>query len=302
MKSGQYQVEEAADYGAELAEGPLANPETGNVSALAIIDGQLHVYNTETGEMAEVYDHDGPIGAYTFQEDGSYLLFEEHGRIEQVSPDGEPVAAKRFDVDRWIDNGYEVRGNDAVAAPNGEVFFGVMPTEPDEHPGGGSLFRLSTDGAVSQVLDGIDIPNGMGFSPDERTLYFVESGEFTGEGQIRAFNYDPATGELSDERTLVDFSGTGTIPDGMTVSEDGDLFVALWSDGAIQQYDPHGNEATYIEVGTNKVSSVAFGGDGFDDLYASVPAMENEERFAGSLVRVEVPETGKPEHESSITL
>ena len=110
------------------------------------------------------------------------------GRGQPLSPVVEEIPVER-----------ESRFNDVIADPEGRVFCGTMPG-PD---GGGRLYRLDRDGTLTELLDGVGLPNGMDFSPDGRLLYFVDSKA----GIIWRFDYDRATGELAGRRPFADAGG-----------------------------------------------------------------------------------------------
>ena len=90
------------------------------------------------------------------------------------------------------------RMNDAVCGTPQEASWAGTLAD-DHHAGGGALYRLDTTGQIDTVLTGLTISNGLGWSTDGGTMYFVDSGPRI----IYAFDFDGNDGTISDRRTLV---------------------------------------------------------------------------------------------------
>ncbi|KPC71623.1 gluconolaconase, partial [Streptomyces sp. NRRL F-6602] len=104
--------------------------------------------------------------------------------------------------------------------------FGTMPYGPER--GAGRLHRVGHDGSVTTVLDGLTIPNGPAFTADGTLMYLADSAE----GRIDRFRVDPEDGRLLDRTAFAAFAPGAGSPDGMTVDDDGQLWVAVWGAGA----------------------------------------------------------------------
>ena len=124
--------------------------------------------------------------------------------------------------------------NDGACDPQGRFWGGTLAD--DHHEGGGALYRLERDGRVEQMLDGLTISNGMGWSPDGRTMYLVDSGPRV----IHAFAFDGDRGTISAGRILATVPEDVGAPDGMTVDAAGDLWVAIYGGGRVHRYAPDG--------------------------------------------------------------
>ena len=110
----------------------------------------------------------------------------------------------------------------------------------DESPGAGALYRLELDGSCTTVLTGLTISNGIGWSPDGATMYLADSGT----SRIDAFDFDATSGDITRRRTIVTIDEPGVAPDGLTVDEEGGIWVALWDGGAVRRYGPDGTLLT----------------------------------------------------------
>ena len=122
----------------------------------------------------------------------------------------------------------EGRFNDVFADPRGRVFCGSMPTEGRL----GRLYRLDTDGTLTTLLEGINVSNGVGFTPDGKQLYYTESMTH----RIYLFDYDIDSGNISNQRVWVETSEDEGIPDGMTVDSEGFVWSARFGGSSVIRY------------------------------------------------------------------
>lgn len=194
--------------------------------------------------------------------------------------------------------------NDILADPQGRIYAGTLywGAEGMEKPG--KLYLVDTDGAARVVDEGLQLANGLGLSPDDRTLYFADSAA----RRIYAYDVDPTTGGLSNRRVFVQVPGEEGIPDGLTVDAEGFVWSAQWYGGQVVRYDPDGRVERRIAMPVTQVSSVAFGGPYLTDLYITTagepwpsdlaPAGYDFDRAntGGSLYRVRLDIAGRPEH------
>lgn len=153
--------------------------------------------------------------------------------------------------------------NDGACDPQGRFWAGTMAY--DEAPGAGSLYRLELDGRCTQVLTGLTISNGIGWSPDGTTMYLADSGT----GDIDAFDFDPVRGDISRRRTIAHISTPNAVPDGLTVDDNGDIWVALWNGGALARYHPDGSLLSTIPLPVDRPTSCAFGDTGGGTLFVT---------------------------------
>jgi sugar lactone lactonase YvrE len=107
------------------------------------------------------------------------------------------------------------------------------------------------------------ISNGIDWSPDDRTMYYVDSST----GGVDAFDFDPAAGAISNRRRFVSISEDEGVPDGITIDGEGGLWVALWGGGAVHRYDPDGTKSLVLSVPALLVTNCTFGGPDLSDLY-----------------------------------
>ena len=277
-----------ADYECVTGEGPLWHPDEGRLYWVDIPKGRLFRYCPASG--AHEMCHEGEqIGGFTIQQDGSLLLFMARGAVA-VWRDGQ--------LDPLVDElpgETDSRFNDVIADPLGGVFCGTMPAGDRL----GHLYRMGTDGTITEVLDGIGCSNGMGFTPDGTGMYYIDSPK----REVYLFDYDGATGAIANQRVFVRTPDGEGVPDGMTVDAEGGVWVAKWDGGCAVRYLPDGTEDRRIDFPARQVSCVTFGGDGYADMYATTAGGQDRAKNgpgAGALFRVDAGVGGVPEFRSRI--
>lgn len=177
------------------------------------------------------------------------------------------------------------RMNDAACDPAGRFWAGSMAY--DERDSGGSLYRLELDGTVTVVRRGVSVSNGPAWSPDGRTMYLDDSGRSV----LLAYDVDPDTGDLSGERALVEFAqGAG---DGLTVDDEGHLWVAVFGGSAVHRYDPAGRLAATVPLPASQVTSCCLA-DGRLLVTTASKGMEHPEPDAGRLFVADVGVSALP--------
>ena len=154
-----------ANYECVTGEGPLWHPQEQRVYWADIPKGKLFRYDPKTGQHELFFDSGAVIGGFTFQDDGSILLFMDRGAVKLLR-DG-----KLETIIEEIPDERESRFNDVFADPEGRVFCGTMPTPTRQ----GRLYRLDPDRTLTLVLEGITCSNGMGLTLDRKQLYYTDS-------------------------------------------------------------------------------------------------------------------------------
>jgi len=159
----------------------------------------------------------------------------------------------------------ENRFNDGKCDPAGRFWAGTMLNGAGESdPPHGSLYSLDAHHHVQHRLSGVRISNGICWSPDKTTMYFVDSPN----RWVDAFDYDDATGAIGNRRVAVTVPREYGMPDGMTIDAEGMLWVAGWGGGQVSRWDPAtGKFLETIAVPASQSSACAFGGPNLDELY-----------------------------------
>ncbi|KAM0747671.1 SGL-domain-containing protein [Meredithblackwellia eburnea MCA 4105] len=169
-----------------------------------------------------------------------------------------------------------VRSNDGVVDAKGRFWSGTY--FPGDKTKTGMLYRFDPDGTLHPVVDGFGLPNGMNFSPDNKTLYVTESHKQL----IYAYDFDLEAGQISNERKLITFDAVLGIPDGSHTDSRGFIYVAMArGESNVLVVDPgdrqegSGKIVQTILVDSLFITSLTFGGSDLKDLYITGAANNN---------------------------
>lgn len=282
------QPELIADYQCDTGENPLWHPDEQKLYWVDIPAGKMFRYDPASGKHEQFYQGE-LVGGFTTQEDGALLLFMAKGAVK-IWKNGQLTT-----VVEEIPEERDTRFNDVIADPEGRVFCGTMVVPA--HKGG--LYRLDTNGTPTKLLDGVDESNGLGFTRDLRQMYYTDSDK----KEIYLFDYDRASGAISNRRVFVRTPDDGSVPDGLTVDAEGYIWSARWDGGCLVRYRPDGTEERRIQFPAKKVSSLTFGGADYKDIYVTTAGGNDkatEGAGAGALFRLRLGIQGVPEFRSRI--
>jgi sugar lactone lactonase YvrE len=184
--------------------------------------------------------------------------------------------------------------NDGSADPWGSFWVGSMAA--DEEPGRGSVYRFRPSTGAQTMFGDVTISNGIGWSPDRTTLYYVDSGP----GTIRSYDVD-SRGEISHPRLFARFdTATEGTPDGLCIDDEGFIWAAVWGGYEVRRYAPTGELVARVSLSTAQPSCCAIGGANGTTLYITTaqedlpPSLLDNEPDAGRLFAVKVGVTGRP--------
>ena len=213
---------------------------------------RLHVYDTVTGTTG-TRAFDEPVCVAAPFPDGRMLVAFAK-RIAWVDWSSGAVTATVCEVEPQKPGN---RCNDGKLDPVGRFWIGTMSNDGSV-PGAGTLYRLDGD-RLTPVLEGLTIANGMGWTADARTMFFIDSPT----REVWAFDFDPANSSISNRRTAVRVPDELGLPDGMCVAPDDTIWVAHWSAGCVCRWDPwSGDLIEQITTGCPHTSSCCFGPGG----------------------------------------
>lgn len=284
--------EVAVPAGAELGEHPFWDDRDRALVWVDVLAGRVHRLTPDAID-AVVVDLGVAVGAAAPVEGGGFVLAAADG-FRRVDADGRPVWGPLRPGDMPDD----ARFNDGACDPQGRFFAGTVTL--GLRPGAGSLYRLDPDGSIRTVLESVTESNGIAWSPDGATLYYVDSGQPL--PRIRAFEFDVAAGTLGASRDLVAFDPGRSVPDGLAVDAEGCLWVAMWGGSEVRRYDAGGRLLKRHALPVSRVTCPGFGGEGLEDLYVTTAwegmnaAERQPEPLAGHLFRMRPGARGLPAH------
>ena len=280
------QAELLFDARALLGEGPIWDARTQTLYWVDILNRRIHV---EGNILAQLDDF---IGCIAPRADGGLVLTTRFGfaGLEADSTKVTPLASPENEP---ANN----RFNDGKCDPHGRFLAGTM--DMGESDPTGSLY--SFDGrTVTRLLGGVTISNGMAWSPDYKTLYYID----TPTRKVRAFEYDLETGAISGAREAIHVPESLGWSDGMTSDTQGNLWIAMWGGAQVTKWDPRtGSLLERIPVPAKNVSSCVFGGKGLNVLYITSARKGLDEAalaqypLTGGVFRLETKVEGMPTFE-----
>ncbi len=263
-------IEVLVDVKTTLGEGPLWDVDEQRLYWIDSFDGRVF-RATADGREVRAWDVPQKIGSMCLRRDGGAIVSLQRGFHALDFKTGEVTSIHDPEPDLP-----QNRLNDGKVDRQGRFVAGSMDTM-EEGPSG-ALYRLDPDLSLHTLDREIICSNGPCWSPDGKTFYFAD----TWSGEIWAYDYDTATGGVTNRRTftVVDRSGGGAA-DGSTVDAEGCLWNALVYDGRLVRYTPDGTVDRMIEMPVKKVTSVMFGGADLDVLYVTSMAKPPLPRFPG---------------------
>ncbi|EDM27291.1 hypothetical protein LNTAR_21295 [Lentisphaera araneosa HTCC2155] len=277
-----YQAQICLEQKAQLGEGPLWDHDKQALLWVDILGNKLQCYDPETEQnqvLAEI-PHVSTVvkrangGLVITTPDGFYSFNEE---TKELSPINLPEQ-----------NNPQVRFNDGKCDPAGRFWAGTIGYETK--PETAKLYCLEATGELSEKLDKITISNGICWNGDK--MYYIDSPT----KQIHRFDYDQATGSISNKHILFDVGPEGGFPDGMCLDQEGCLWVAFWGESMVRRISADGEELAQVHIpGASQVSACALGGKAGDTLFITTAAVEMEDEVnAGKLFSVKVDAKAAP--------
>jgi sugar lactone lactonase YvrE len=227
------------------------------------------------------WDTGQPVGAVVPRAGGGLVLAARDGFLAMDPGTGSlsTLAAAEPDVPGN-------RMNDGACDRAGRFFAGTMAA--DESPGAGALYLLATDHQVTRLVAGVGISNGIGWSPDDRRMYYIDSLTY----RVDLFDYEPAAGAIGNRRTFASLGAGEVMPDGLAVDSEGSVWVALWGGSEIRRYAPDGRLTLTVNIPAANVTSCAFGGPDLRTLY--ITTADGPGRSGGALFTCQVAVAGLP--------
>jgi sugar lactone lactonase YvrE len=287
-------AQQATERVAYHGEGPVWDAATGRLLIVDMLAGVV----VDVGEPVPLASQHGPVAATRHhvgssvaaalrpRTSGGYVVATEHGfsvfdaafRLEWAVSDVVRDAG--------------IRMNDGGCDPQGRFYCGTMAY--DETPGAGTLYRLDPDGSTHTVFGGVGISNGLQWSADGSTAYYVD----TQQQRIDAFDFDGASARFSQRRPFAAVDPHDGSPDGLAVDAEGGVWTALWHGGQVRRYDAAGELTAVVEVpAVTNTTALAFGGAELGTLYITTSRQgiaDGAEPAAGAVFAVTPGVRGRP--------
>ncbi|AXG72421.1 L-arabinolactonase [Kordia sp. SMS9] len=273
---------------AKLGEGAFWDYKNKVLYWVDIIGESLNIYDPKSKTNKEI-KMPAPIGTVVPSEEKNKVIVALNDGVYVVDIATEEIT-KLTDVEA---ENTGTRLNDGKCDPNGNLWIGSMDysqTNP-----GGNLYKVNASGNVAKMLGNITISNGIVWSKDHKTMYYID----TPTTHIKAFDFDENTNTISNERIVVTIPKEEGSPDGMAIDENDLLYVGLWNGDCIANYNPKtGKLIQKIKVPAHNVTSCAFGGENLDILYITTSNLDMTEAetakypMAGSIFKIKLAAKG----------
>ncbi|TYA74384.1 SMP-30/gluconolactonase/LRE family protein [Seonamhaeicola marinus] len=280
-KASSLKAELEFEIHAQLGEGAFWNHKTNEFYWIDIESKTLNIYNPET-KTNKVFNTPSRVGTVVPVNENDVLVALEDG-VYKLNVNTREIAL-------FTDMKTELEGcrlNDGKCDPSGRFWVGSMHMQQEKEKA--NLYAISSTGELSKKLDRITISNGIVWTSNRKTMYYID----TPTSEIKAYDYNDETGAISNERVAVKIPLELGYPDGMAIDEEDKLWVGMWNGNAVIRFNPETGELLKkIEVPAHNVTSCAFGGDHLDVLYITTASLDmtQEEKqqypLAGSVFKV----------------
>ncbi|MBO9631504.1 MAG: SMP-30/gluconolactonase/LRE family protein [Chitinophagaceae bacterium] len=261
-----------------LGEGPVWDAQTKTIFWVDILAGTIHAYDTERQRYRRL-KFDEMLSAIALTSTGQFIAALKSG-ISLIDPATGNVTTLCHPEEGLAGNRY----NDGKCDPSGRFWIGSMSLY--EEPAAGSLYRIEKNGHYSLQIPGVSISNGMAWSEDHSTFYFIDTPAF----QVMAYDYDSGTGQIAHPRLAFRIPREEGYPDGMTIDTEGMLWIAHWDGWQVARWDPFtGKKLHAIQLPVARITSCIFGGPQLQHLYITSASVDLDETrlsqqpLAGSL-------------------
>jgi sugar lactone lactonase YvrE len=265
----------------ELGEGPLWCPREQRLWWIDIQKPTL--WSWQPGGAPQHWPLPKPPGSFALRRKGGFLFAFRSGLATLEKPGDELQWQPALALG-------DERFNDGKVDRAGRFWAGTLDRKLGSPIGG--LYRVKPDWQVSVVDQGFTISNGIGWSPDNRTMYFTD----TPSRRIYRYDFDLASGEATNRRVFVEAEPGHGGPDGLTVDAEGGVWSAQFDRGALHRYAPDGKLERTVRLPVQRPTSCMFGGPELATLYVTSANFGVENQFqSGNLFALEPGVRGLPE-------
>tara|TARA_Y100001934_G_scaffold156430_1_gene187333 strand:- start:202 stop:1053 length:852 start_codon:yes stop_codon:yes gene_type:complete len=277
----------ATDFG--LVEGPTWIKDKGLLFS-DVIKGGVYLLD-DSNNISTIVEHRRGIGGIAVHEKNGLVV---GGRnISYKSFTGDKTTTLLSNDVTEVALGF----NDLTTDSKGRVYVGSVAFKvfSDEEMIPGHLHVIDVDGSVRTISDGVMLSNGLGFSPDGKTLYHSDARDAV----VRQYAVSP-DGDVSDWKPFVKTNNGH--PDGLAVAEDGSVWIAMAYGARVDVFESNGALRASLPVPLPMVTSVCFGGPDLKDLYVVTGSRGGPSDSCGTIFRTRLDVPGLPISDAKVSL
>lgn len=260
------QAELIVDARNAVGESPVWVPQDNALYWVDIPNGGLQRWSADTGHV-HAWKTPEMLACIARHRRGGWVAGMESGFFHLYPhSDGSLDSARLASV---AHSRNDMRLNDGRCDRQGRFWAGSMVLDMGLNLPEGRLYRYGTgqSGVIEAQLDGFIVPNGLGFSPDGKTMYVSDS--HPAVQLIWAFDYDTDSGTPSNRRVFIDMNHFPGRPDGAAVDAEGFYWICANDAGLIHRFAPDGRLDFSLAVPVKKPTMCAFGGSRMDTLFVT---------------------------------
>lgn len=274
-------VEQVTDVVTRHGEGPVWSPAWGGLRFVDMLNGGVLTL-ADDGAVRRM--DVGRVAAFVRpRRTSGYVVATEHGIA--LADDVDDLPTRHV----TLTSAPGERMNEGTAAPDGSLYAGSSSWEVT--PGIASLYRVTPDLQVEQVLRDVTISNGIDYSPDHTRAYYVDGAT----GRIDVFDVDAGT--LHHRRPFAELSREIGDFDGLVVDADGGVWVAVYGAGQVRRYTPAGQLDTIVTLPVPHVTACTLGGPDLRTLFITTSRLVDGDAAvagAGAVFATAVDVPGRP--------
>jgi len=280
----------------QLGEGPVWDARTETLYWVDIVGGTV-LSQTRTAAKPDRVQLGVQVGCLGLTTDPDVLVAGMRSGWHLLAP---RTGARHFIADPEADR-ESCRFNDGGVDPGGRFWTGSL--EDREATPDGRLYTLHGDGRYTVADEGFFCSNGIDWSPDGRSMYFVDSRQDV----IFRYAFDVGSGRVTGRSVFVDTTALSGIPDGLRVDAAGDVWCAFWDGAHLTRFSPDGTVVERVPVPVIRPTSIAFGGPDLRTMYITSAAhgLTDEQRqrwpLSGTVLHRQVQTPGSPAHHFETT-
>tara|TARA_A100001015_G_scaffold132787_1_gene147336 strand:- start:1061 stop:1978 length:918 start_codon:yes stop_codon:yes gene_type:complete len=245
------------------AEGPVFLKDENLIVWSDIPFNRMLYFDISNGKTGVFRNHSYFSNGNSVDLNGNQITAE-HGRraISHTNKNGEiKIIVDKFEGKRLNSP------NDLVCKSDGTIWFtdpqyGIKTNyegyQSESEIGFNGVYMIDNNKNLNLLTKEIDGPNGIAFSPDEKTLYVTDT-ETTGN----IFSYKVSENKIFDKQVFA--TPRPGKPDGIKVDEYGNVFSSAW-DG-VQIFTPEGDLMAKIQIAEQRTANLCFGGNEFNKLF-----------------------------------